>query len=225
MPGWLSVLFWWGAFAGVHLVLSSLPIRRPLIARLGARGFQSVYSLLVLASLIGLVRAYWANKHAGPLLWTWSAVPGLRDVAVVLSGAGVALFVASLFPSRASDSPPGEPRRARGFTRIMRHPGFTALGLWGLAHALANGYLSDVIFFGGFPLFGLVGGIHQDARKRVSEGDGLRTFYAETSFLPFGAIIGGRNRLVAGEIPWHGVAIGLGVAATVYVFHARLFGG
>lgn len=224
MSGWLLVLFWWATFAGIHLVLSSIPVRRPLIARLGAGAFQALYSLLVGVSLVLLVRAYWASRHAGPLIWEWAALPGMRTVAIALSAAGLALFVASLFPSRSSDRAPGEPRRARGLTRVTRHPGFVGLGLWGLAHALVNGHLSDLIFFGGFPLFGIVGGLHQDARKRATEGESLRAFYRETSFLPFAAIAAGRNRLIVAEIPWSGVAIGFGVVATLYVFHARLFG-
>lgn len=224
MPGWSWVALWWATFAGTHLVLSSRPVRGRLIARLGAGGFQTLYSLVVLASLVLLVRAYWANRHAGPLIWEWATVPGTRAVAIALSAAGIALFVASLFPARPGSGARDGQRRARGLTRVMRHPGFVGLGLWGLAHALVNGHLSDVVFFGGFPLFGIVGGLHQDARKRATEGGSVQPFYAETSFLPFGAIASGRNRLALREIPWLGVAIGLGVAATLFVLHERLFG-
>jgi uncharacterized membrane protein len=141
-----------------------------------------------------------------------------------MSMAGLTLFVASLFPSRSGGRTTGEVRRARGLTRITRHPGFLGLGLWGCAHALVNGHLSDLIFFGGFPVFAIVGGLHQDARKRTTEGERRRDFYGETSFLPFAAIVAGRNRLLLAEIPWQGVTIGLGVAATLYAFHAQLFG-
>ena len=122
-------------------------------------------------------------------------------------------------------SPPGAPKRARGVTRIIRHPVFAAFGLWGLAHALVNGYLSDLIFFGGWLIFWFVGGMHQDARKRVLEAARFAPFYAETSLLPFGAIVAGRNRLVLREVPLLGVATALGVATVLYAFHGRLFGG
>ena len=52
MPGWSWVLIWWLMFSGIHLVFSSLPVRQPMIARLGARGFRRLYSLGVLASLV-----------------------------------------------------------------------------------------------------------------------------------------------------------------------------
>lgn len=221
MPGWFWVLFWWLAFAATHLVLSSLPVRRAFVTRLGEAVFRRGYSLVALGTFVLLVRTYWSNKHAGPLLWNGAAVPGVRAVAVVLSGIALVLFVAPLFQR----SPTEGPKRARGVTRITRHPGFAAFGLWGLAHALVNGHLSDVIFFGGWPVFWLVGGVHQDARKLALEAERFAAFHAETSLLPFGAVISGRTRLVLAELPLAGMAIGVGAAVTLYVFHARLFGG
>ena len=51
----------------------------------------------------------------------------------------------------------------------------------------------------------------------------MKTFYAETSPLPFGAIIAERNRLVLSEIPLAGVAGGVAVAAALYLSHGWLF--
>ena len=62
-----------------------------------------------------------------------------------------------------------KPGTVKGVLRITRHPLFAGLALWGLAHVLVNGFLSDVVFFGGFPLFSLLGGAHQDARKQIEQ--------------------------------------------------------
>jgi len=221
MSGWLWVLFWWLVFAATHLLPSSLAARGAFIRRLGEGGFRTLYSVVAVGTLVLLVRAYWSNRHVGPLLWDTADLPGLRAVAIGLSAVALILLVTPFFQR----SPPGPVKHSRGITRITRHPGFAAFGLWGLAHALVNGYLSDLIFFGGWVIFWFVGGIHQDTRKRVLEGDRFAPFFAETSLLPFGAIVAGRNRLVLREVPLVGVATALGAATILYAFHGRLFGG
>jgi len=224
VPAWSVVVVWWLAFAGAHLVLSSRTLRPVLVRRLGAQGFQGVYSLVVLVLFVLLVRTWWAARHSGPLLWSLAGVPGVRTLAIVLAFTGVAVVGLSFFQPSPVLPVPGLPTAARGLTRITRHPLFVGIALWGIAHTLVNGFLSDVVFFGGFAVFSLVGGLHQDGRKRSEEGTRLRAFYGETSVLPFGAILGGRNRLVFREIPIVGVLVGVVLAAALYAFHDQLFG-
>ena len=215
---------WWLAFAGAHLVLSSRGMRPVLVRRLGAQGFQGVYSLVVLVLFVLLVRAWWPARHTGPLLWSFAGVPGVRELAIVLAFTGIALVGLSFFQPSPVIPVPGLPTSARGLTRITRHPLFVGLGLWGIGHILVNGFLSDVVFFGGFPAFSWVGGLHQDSRRRAEEGSRLRAFYEETSVVPFGAILRGRNRLVLAEIPVVGLLVAVALAAALYAFHDQLFG-
>jgi uncharacterized membrane protein len=224
VPAWSVVLVWWLAFAGAHLVLSSRALRPALVRRLGAQPFQGTYSLVVLTLFVLLVRAWWPARHTGPLLWSFAGVSGAREVAVALAFTGVVVVGVSFFQPSPVLPVPGLPAAARGLTRITRHPLFVGIALWGIAHTLMNGFLSDVVFFGGFAVFSLVGGLHQDGRKRAEEGTRLRAFYQETSLLPFGAIVSGRNRLVLREIPFVGVLVGVVLAATLYAFHDQLFG-
>jgi uncharacterized membrane protein len=224
MPGYSWIFFWWVAFAGSHYVLSSLGVRRQLIARLGQNGFVGLYSLAAFATFIPLVVTYWRHKHDGPLLWNLAAVPGVRLLAIAIVGLGAVCLVLSFFQPSPTGMVPGTPKRSRGVTRITRHPLFLSISLWGLGHMLVNGFLGDAIFFGGFLVHAIIGALHQDARKLALEGESLAPFYAETSLLPFAAIAGGRNRLVLGEIPVLGLAIGVALAAALYVFHPQLFG-
>lgn len=223
MSGSFWILFWWLAFGATHTILSSLTLRPRFIARLGERGFQGLYSLVAFATFVPLVQVYFANKHAGPLLWNLSALPGVRVLAVALSGIAVVLLVLAFAQPSPTGLVPGVPRRARGITRITRHALFMAIGLWGIAHTLVNGFLTDVLFFGGFIAYALYGSHHQDLRKQ-RDGTDMAAFYAETSLLPFAAILGGRNRLVLSEIPVLGLALGIVAAALVYTYHERLFG-
>ena len=96
------------------------------------------------------------------------------------------------------------------------------VGIWGLAHVVLNGFVNDVLFFGGIFLVGLLGCIHQDSRKRASEPE-LAQFFAETSLLPFGAIFAGRNELLLDELPWAAMAVAGVASAALYHFHGRLF--
>lgn len=225
MAGWPEVAGWWLAFSGSHLVLSSLPVRRPLVARLGDRGFQGLYSLVALVTFIPFVRAWWSARRTAPVLWTLRDVAGLRELAIALAVLGFAFAFLGLLQPSPTGMTPGAANRAHGATRITRHCFFTGVSLWGLAHLLVNGGAADVVFFGGLALFSLVGALHQDARKRATDGERLAAFYAETSLLPFGAILAGRQRLALGELSW--LAIGLGAAAGValYLAHPRLFAG
>ncbi len=89
---------------------------------------------------------------------------------------------------------------ARGVFRITRHPMNMFLALWALAHLLANGTLGDVAFFGSLIVVGVLGAYHMDARLKQQKGEAFTDFCKQTSVLPFGAIITGRNRLVVSEL-------------------------
>ena len=59
------IAFWWGMFAGTHMVLSSLPVRSKLVSRLGEKAFLGLYSLVAFATFIPLVWVYLDNRHGG----------------------------------------------------------------------------------------------------------------------------------------------------------------
>jgi uncharacterized membrane protein len=215
----LEVVLWWAGFAGAHLVMSSVAIRKRLVDLMGARGFQGFYSLVVLGLFVGLVRAYFANKHTGPLLWSipptplvhWTMYAGIAVAFVILVGGFITPSPANMIP--------GEPR-PRGVLRITRHPVVMGTGLWALVHLIGNGSATDVAFFGGFVLFALVGTWHQDQRK-ITTVPGYREFAAATPWLPFtrpGAFTGLRELAPA-------AAIGLVATVVIRHFHASWFGG
>jgi len=216
----LEIVLWWVAFAGSHLLLSSLPVRSRLVAVMGERVFQGLYSLVVLGLFIPLVRAYFAHKHTGLLLWSIPPSLLVRWIMYV----GIALAFVLVVGSQVTPSPanlvPGE-ARPRGVLRITRHPFVMGTALWALIHLLANGTATGVAFFGGFVIFALVGAKHQDARKIATNVPGYREFCAATPFLPFtgGETLRGLREAAPAAV--------IGVAATVVVryFHAAWFGG
>lgn len=216
----------WLAFAGSHLLLSSAAVRPRLHRRLGARGFRGLYSLVALATFLPLVGVFAEHPRSGPLLWTRLGPPAVALwVNHLLMALGCVLVVAALLPGSAAPSSlaaPQAPLAARGVVRITRHPLLAGFACFGLAHLTVNGALGDALFFLGFPLFAWIGARHQDARL-ARDRPGYAAVVAETSFLPFAAIVTGRQRLVARELPLFAVAAGLVLFLVLRSWHDALF--
>jgi len=219
MDSALLLVTLWLVFAATHMGMSSLRLRPRLVAALGERGFQGAYSGVALAIFVPLVWVYFANKHAGPHLWTLGGVPGLRHAMYV----GMALCFVLIAGGLARPSPASinaGRAEARGVLRVTRHPVFMAIGLFGLLHlCVVSVQASELAFFGGFPLFALIGSHHQDVRKLAAGSPEFQRFHAETSLLPNLARVPAALR----DDP---LPAGIGVAITVAlrIFHPTLFG-
>jgi len=114
----------------------------------------------------------------------------------------------------------------RGLTRITRHPLILPVVPWGFATAyLAGGRLCDYLFFGGLAMYAMAGCFAQDLRVSREEGSvgtvfqtesrrtvggeeeertRLRLFFEETSFIPFKAVVDGKQSVddIVKEFPW-----------------------
>lgn len=113
-----------------------------------------------------------------------------------------------------------------GLTRITRHPLILPVVPWGLANSmLAGGRLADFILFSGLSAYAITGCAAQDLRvirkegsvgtvfnpnTSATTGDSLQHFFASTSFVPFGAVLDGRQSIndIVREISW--IAFGAG---------------
>jgi uncharacterized membrane protein len=220
MPAvWIAAL--WIAFAATHMGMSSLRHRPGLVAALGERGFQAVYSLVALGIFVPLVWTYFAHQHAGPFLWYVGHVTAVRWLGYLGMTAALVLVLGGLFQRSPASMNPGS-GEVKGALRITRHPVFMGLGLYGLTHLIvANTSASELAFFLGFPVFAWIGSQHQDERKLVTAGESYRRFVDATPFAPFSRR-GGLRGLREMPIP-----LGLGIAAAVglrYV-HPSWFGG
>lgn len=218
MTATTSLLACWVAFAITHMLLAAR--RQNLIHSVGPRLYALIYNGIAFACFIPLVWIYSDNRHGGALLW--AAPSWLQHMGMALSLLGISLLPASILRSSPVGMIPTQPE-AQGLLRITRHPLFTALGLWGLGHSLMFGFATDVAFFAGFTLFGLIGSAHQDSRKRREESERLGPFMASTSLLPFAAILSGRNQLVLKELPWLHLILGLGLGLFIYWAHPLMF--
>ena len=181
-------------FTGGHFLLSSRPVRGPLVAAMGERPFLAVYSLIALVALAWMV---WAYSRA-PVVLLWPSPEWTRWLALVLVLPAAILFVAALRPDNptAVSGHPGaiDPDRL-GIFAVTRQPMLWGFSLWAIAHIPANGDLASLVLFGAILLLALPGGFVIDYRLRRDDPEGFAKLAAQTSNLPFAAIAAGRARL------------------------------
>ncbi|MES2755381.1 MAG: NnrU family protein [Pseudomonadota bacterium] len=179
------------AFVGSHFVLSH-PLRRPLVQRVGERGFLGIYSLVAFATL-GWV--YWAYITAPvvPLWWEptdaiWAVGSAIMLVASILLMGSLIRNPALPHPeARAAESVPA----ATGVFAVTRHPMMWAFALWGVAHILVYPDPSNVTVAAAMIVLALVGAHLQDRKKAELQPDFWPVWQRRTSYWPFAAIARG----------------------------------
>jgi len=209
-------------FLGMHWIVSGSPLRDVIVACTGEGPFKAGFALIITVSIVWMG---WAYAHA-PYVQTWGTAASLKPVSWVLMALAFVMFGASVTaknPTTLGRVPPDQVE-ARGVVRITRHAGLFGLGLWGLAHFIVNGDWASHLLFGSFALQGLIAPLNLDRKYRKRYGAKWEVFARQTSYLPFVAILQGRNRLVLGEINWVAVLVGLGLFALTLAYHQAWFG-
>lgn len=209
------------AFVLSHIGMTTPPVRDKLVARLGERGFQGVYSLVSLLLLGGAIHVYgrlgvypvWAAPG-----WAWILCSAL------MLGASI-LFVGSLTPAnRALAGVPATNRPASGVLRLTRHPMMWAFAIWAVVHAWLSGNLPTILLALAIGALALLGAAHQDAKKARLLGESWQRYQDSTSYWPLGAQFAGKqpwSALWPGLVP---VAGGVLIWALVTFVHPMLMG-
>jgi uncharacterized membrane protein len=226
MDATVWIALWAALFLGTHFAISSVAVRPRLIGAVGEQPYRGIYSLVAFATFGPLIYEFASNKHAGPMLWYLRADAPLRWLAWILMFAALVFFVASFInPNPGQVGAPAGSGEPHGMLKVTRHPSFVAFALFGLAHIAMNGWLGDVIFFGTFPALGILGGMHQDARKVREVGKSYKEFKAKTSFVPFAALVSGRQQWTSGDMPWAAIGAGAVLTIAIVALHPTIFGG
>jgi uncharacterized membrane protein len=192
-----------GLFVASHELLSH-PLRAPLVARLGEKGFAIVYSLLALGSF-------------GAAVQLWRQIPKLRlwDTPAEAHGpALIAMLVAFIFFVGSVSAPnpammPGVKGDPKGLQRITRHPMMWSFVIWAAVHVVLTADPRTIVLGSGVATLALVGTMMQDIKKK-QQNPAYATHMARTSHVPFMAIITGRQpwrALWPGWVPVLGGAI------------------
>ncbi len=213
------------AFFAIHFTISGSPLRGVIVGTIGAGPFRGLFSLAT-AGLIGwMIWSYVQVKGTG-LLWVapmWWQHAGSLLVLIAFLFAIIGLTTPS--PTIVQGEKLLKKGGAgKGILRVTRHPFFWGLILWAVFHISVNGDLASLVFFGTLGLLAFVGTFGIDAKRKASAGAEWDIFARETSNIPFGAILTGRNRLALGEIGIIRPLIALALFGAVYYFHEFLFG-
>lgn len=216
------------AFVGGHFMLSSAPVRGPLVGMIGEKPFEGVYTVIVLAAFVWMIFSY--NDVDYRRLWDVGAAGPW--IAVVLMFFGAIFFVCSVTTKNptmsGTDITAASPGDGRGIFTVTRHPMLVSFALWGAAHLIARGDAAGVFLFGGVFVLAAGGMIHLDARRRArATADGDTTwhaFEAGTSRTPFLAILDGRHRLSLSEIGWWRIGAGIVLFVVLMAVHELAFG-
>ncbi len=153
-------------FLGVHSTrIVAEGWRTATIARVGEKPWKAIYSLLSIAGFVLLVIGYGAARQSPvvlfvPPVWT-------RHLAALLTIPAFVLLVAAYVPGNA-------------IKRTIGHPMVAGVKVWALAHLLANGTLADLLLFGTFLAWAVLGFIAARRRDRAAgttypAGPGSRT--------------------------------------------------
>ena len=172
-------------FAAVHWFPAALPSsRKSLAAAIGELPYKGLFAILSLVALALIVKG-WQDAplikiYVPPFFGNW-LIGGAIAVSIVL-------FFAPYVPSN--------------IRRLLRHPQLTGVVIWGAAHLLVNGTVRDLLLFGGFTVWALIGML------LASRRDGRWT-------RPPAQPIWGDVALIV---------VGLLATAALFHFHGRLFG-
>jgi uncharacterized membrane protein len=162
-------------FLGVHSIGIVAPAwRARQVSRFGIRPWKLAYSALSIAGLLLVIWGYGLARTQSVVLWT--APPAMRHVTALLAIIAFILVAAAYVPPNHIKSKLG-------------HPMTVGVGLWALAHLLANGALHDVILFGAFLAWALVTYVTRRRRDRA----------AGTTYAP-GTAKGDAIAIVAGTV-------------------------
>jgi uncharacterized membrane protein len=175
-----------------------------------------------LLSLLGLVWFVVAYRTA-PLVQLRPTIPALGWVAFVFVFLGFLLIMVGIGPTNLTDT--RAPRvidnklPVYGVTRVTRHPCLCGVSLWAIAHMLVNGQLAAFLMFGSLLVSALNGMISIDRKRRRALGPLWDAFEAQTSRLPFAAILTGRARFELAEFHIWQVALAVALFSCVLWLH------
>lgn len=196
------------AFVGTHFALSH-PLRGPLVSRLGAAGFQIVYSLVAFATLGWMIMAFRAVPPTAPLWQGFASGPWI--IATLLMLLASVLLVGSFIGNPAMPAPGAAALAAKGphgVFHVTRHPMMWSFALWSVSHVLVSPTPRVIVLSLAVAVLALVGSHMQDRKKEVLMGAAWQGWEARTSYWPKLGALG-----KAGVVPWiGGIALWLGAS-------------
>lgn len=181
-------------FLGVHaLRIVADGWRTRSIARLGILPWKAVYALASIAGFALLAWGYGESRYASVVLYN----PPLftRHIAGLLMLASLVLVAAAYVPRNHIKA-------------ALGHPMYAGIKVWAFAHLITNGRLVDVILFGAFLIWAIIGFAVSHKRDRAAgtvyaAGDELRTVLTVIAGVgAWAALVSGLHLWLIGVAPF-----------------------
>lgn len=215
-------------FVLLHLLVSGTRMRDALAGLLGQNLYMGLFSAASAAGLVWLGMAFGAARGEAWNAAYWSLTPATRHIQLGLQLLAMLLIVPGLTtPNPTSVRQEGvlaRPDAVRGMLRITRHPFLWGVAIWALGHLLVNGERASLVLFGAMLLLALFGTASIDAKRKRTLGPTWDAFAAQTSNIPFAAILGGRQALHVTEIGLWRLALAVVIWVVLTWTHPVLFG-
>jgi uncharacterized membrane protein len=215
-------------FVVLHRGVSGSPLRQRLVGAFGESTYARLFQLASLSGVLWLGVAYSGAGVGGVPQGLWAIHPAAVWVQLLLQPLAVLLIIAGITtpnPGTFGQEAVAESREpVRGMLRLTRHPFLWGIGLFAVGHLLVTSTPRGLVLFGTLAFVALSGTLSIDAKRRRSLGPKWAAFEAQTSNLPFVAIVDGRQKLSWGEIGWWRPLMAAGVAILLALVHPRVFG-
>lgn len=194
-------------FLVFHLAAGVYEVRKRLVPAMGLGGYRILHSFFAILAL-GMIVLGFQERPMDPLytppVWSqWAAVLTMPVAFILLVGA---------YASRAT------------MRRVARHPMLAGVLLWSITHMLANGDKASFMIFFTFGTYSVVAMWLGDRKLRLGEPEKWEQLKAETSNVPFLAIIQGRAVPATGDRGVRAIVWGLLVYAVVALAHPYFIG-
>ena len=211
------------AFVGGHFIIAGTALRPALVQRLGEKGYQGLFSLLMLCAFAWMIVSY----ARAPITVLWPQTAAARYLPLFVMPFALVLAVGGLRP----DNPTMVGGSCRNLDRnrlelfaVTRHPFLWGTTLWALSHLPANGDFKSLIMMGGILILSLGGTFSIDAKIRRNQPEDWRCLKEVTSNLPFAAVAAGRAGLTLRSIGWVAPVVGVIAYLLLLWLHPWLFG-
>lgn len=211
-------------FVAMH-ILPAISARDAIVRKIGDPAYMGLFSL---ASFLGLAWMIFAYRNAPASEPLWVTGTGIRIATAGLMLLAFVLLVCGTF-SKNPTSILGRGALAtqnewRNIFAVTRHPVMWATAIWALLHLLNRPDTASALFFGSLAFLAIAGTLRQEVRNRKAWGKAWESFAAQTSYLPFAALVTGRTKLDFTALGGWPLVIAFALWAAILYFHGPLFG-
>mmetsp|Transcript_33012 Transcript_33012/g.46870 ORF Transcript_33012/g.46870 Transcript_33012/m.46870 type:complete len:359 (-) Transcript_33012:80-1156(-) len=182
-------------FAVCHSGLAGL---RPYAEEIvGARAWRVLFACVSLPLALSCISYFVNHSHDGPRLWDVTGVPGLHGLFWITNFISFIFLYPSTFNllEIAAIEKPQLHLWETGIIRITRHPQAVGQIMWCGAHTAWLGTPTAIAASSVLVLHHVYSMWHGDRRLKMKHGEAFEQVKARTSWVPFAAILDGRQQL------------------------------